>query len=99
MASFQRFAPAYGGGQVVSATSSSATKTITKNSLSVRVTNFDAANVAYVKVGHGSISASTADYPVRANSEIWITKGTADDTIAYYSASGASLHIITGEGF
>lgn len=99
MASLQRFAPHYGSGQVVSATSTSAQATIEKNALCVRVTNLDAANVAYIRVGTGTFTASTADYPIRANSEIWITKRTDADKIAYYSLVGASLHIIDGEGF
>lgn len=94
----RRFAPHYGGGKVVSATSTSAQATIDPNSLAVRITNLDATNIAYIRIGSGTFSASTADYPIRANSEIWVAKPYGTDKIAYYSLSGASLHIIEGEG-
>ena len=99
MAALQRFSPHYGGGQVVSATSTSAQATVAGSALGLRITNFDAANVAYVKVGSGTFTASTADYPIRPNSEIWVTKPYGADKVAYYSLAGSSLHIIEGEGF
>lgn len=97
MASLQAFSPAYGNGQALTAGAASLRTTINKNSSSVRIVNAGA-NIAYVKVGEGTISATTADLPILSGQTIVITKSVGHDQLAYISALGATLHIIPGEG-
>ena len=56
------------------------------------------ANVCFVRIGAGAQTATTADMPVRAGSEIVVSKGDGDDTLAHISAAGTTLYIQTGEG-
>lgn len=90
--------PRRGANQPVTAGAASASITIDKAAKSVRIVNVDAANVAHIRIGTGAQTASTLDMPVRPNSEIIVTKGDGEDTLAYISAAGAALHVQTGEG-
>jgi hypothetical protein len=64
---------------------------------SVRLVN-NGANVCFVRIGAGAQTATTADMPVRAGSEIVVSKGDGDDTLAHISALTTTLYIQTGEG-
>jgi hypothetical protein len=64
---------------------------------SVRLVNVGA-NICHVCVGNGAQAATTADMPVRAGSEVIVQKGDGDNTVAYISAAGTTLHIQPGEG-
>lgn len=92
------FNPTYGSGQVVAAAAASAAiSNLNGNDKQVVVTNLGA-NVAYVRVVSDTSAATTADYPVPAGQQVNLTKG--DGTrLAYISAAGTSLHIITGNGW
>ena len=91
------FQPRRGVNAVVTPAASSASASIDSQAKSVRLVNVGA-NICHVRIGYGAQTATTADMPVRANSEIVVQKGDGDDTIAYISASGTTLHIQTGEG-
>lgn len=98
MAVLDTFAPWYGSGIVVSPGVASASSTIGRGSKSLTLTNLGA-NLCYVRVGTGSITASAADYPLLSGAQVSISKAQDDTTVAYISASGTTLHILPGEGF
>lgn len=92
------FEPRRGENQAVTAAAVAASVSIDPKAKSVRIVNIDAANIAHIRIGAGAQTATTADLPVRANSEIIVQKGDGEDTLSYISAAGAALHIQTGEG-
>ena len=87
-----------GGNQVVSAGAVSASVNVDVHCKSVRVVNSGTTNIGYVRIGQGAQTATTADTPIRANSEIVLLKADGEDTVAYISAAGTTLHIQPGEG-
>lgn len=91
------FQPRRGVNAVVTPGASSASASIDSQAKSVRLVNVGL-NICHVRIGSGAQTATTADMPVRANSEIVVQKGDGDDTVAYISALGTTLHIQTGEG-
>lgn len=97
----QPFAPQYGSNQVLTAGAASAKVGINKESKQVRVVN-TGANKGYFRIydsSNGVQSATTADCPVAAGAAVTVTKGGNQDTIAYISAAGTTLEVMTGEGF
>lgn len=93
--------PHYGTNQVLTAAAASASAAIDKNDEQVRITN-TGANKAYVRTYNsagGTQSATTADFCVNAGQTATITKGVDHNAIAYISAAGSSLEVITGEGW
>lgn len=92
------FNPRKGGNQSVTAAAASASVTVDAQAKSVRVVNTGATNIAYVRIGTGAQTASATDTPIRANSEIILSKGDGENTVAYISAAGTTLEIQTGEG-
>jgi hypothetical protein len=55
--------------------------------------------ISYVRIGKGAQTATTADYPVLPSTQVSLSKGKADDTVAYITGgSTGSLHIIAGRG-
>ncbi|MNO65789.1 hypothetical protein D3C76_565580 [compost metagenome] len=92
------FEPRRGQNQPVTAGAASASISLDPKAKSVRILNIDAANIAFIRIGTGAQTATTADMPVRAASEIIVQKAEGEDTLAYISAAGAALHIQTGEG-
>lgn len=98
MAVHAPFNPRRGANQPITAGAASASITLDASAKSVRIVNVDAANVAHIRIGTGAQTASTLDMPVRPNSEIIVTKGEGENTLAYISAAGAALHVQTGEG-
>jgi hypothetical protein len=91
------FCPDRGANLVTTPAAGSASVAIRSNALSVRLVN-SGANICHVRIGDGSQTATTADLPVRSGSEVVVSKADGDDTLAYISASGTTLHIQTGEG-
>jgi hypothetical protein len=75
----------------------SASSPIDQTNKSVRCVNWGAA-LCYVRIGTGPQTASSADTPIRAGSEVVLAKAEGEDTIAYLSATGTTLSIQTGEG-
>jgi len=92
------FNPHYGSNQSVSANGTSASATINAESQSVRVCNTGSSNVAHVRIGSGTVTASATDTPILPSSSIVLRKSTSDNKLAYYSASGTTLQFQTGEG-
>ena len=97
MAVIAPFQPKRGGNTVATPAASSASISIDAQAKSVRLVN-SGANICHVRIGNGAQTATTADLPVRAGSEIIVAKGDGDDTLAHISATGTTLHIQVGEG-
>lgn len=86
-----------GANQVVTPGAASASVTIAEFPKSVRLVN-SGANICHVRIGQGTQTATTADTPVLAGSELIVHRQEGENTVAYISASGTTLHIQTGEG-
>lgn len=91
------FNPNRGGNQVTTPGAASGSVTINAISKSVRLVN-SGANICHVRIGAGAQTATTADLPIRAGSEVIVSKGEGEDTLAHISAAGTTLHIQPGEG-
>lgn len=92
------FQPNYGSGVTVAPTASSASSSLGNGSENVTLTNLGSVTV-YVRIGTGTQTATTADYPVLAGTQVSLSKARSDTTVAYVTASGTgSLHIIAGRG-
>ena len=100
MADIRTFAPGYGTGVTIAATTTSSNTEIRPGSLSVCVTNFDATNVAYFRTSPLSTDVATAaDYPVLPGQQVSVSKALDHDRIAVVTAAGtASVHVIIGDG-
>lgn len=96
-ANMRAFNASRGTNQVVTPAAASAYVAIDPVAKAVRLVN-SGANICYVRIGAGAQTATTADLPIRAASEIIVSKGDGEDTIGYISAAGTSLNIQTGEG-
>ena len=97
MSVVNQFAQRRRSNQVVTPGAASASVTVNKEDKAVRLVN-SGANICYVRIGAGAQTATTADLPVRAGSEIIVRKATDQETVAYISAAGTTLNIATGEG-
>lgn len=94
------FNPAYGTGITVSPGTVSASSTIGQGSKALVITNLSTTVTSYVRVGSGSQTATTADYPVLPSTQITLAKAQDQGTVAYIApASGGSIHIMSGEGY
>ena len=92
-----QFSQRLGSNQVVSPGAASASVNVNPHDKAVRLVN-SGNGICYVRIGTGVQTATTADIPVRAASEVIIRKLDGADTIAYISAAGTTLNIATGEG-
>jgi hypothetical protein len=97
MAYIDPFSPNYGSNIVATPGASSASVTIPAGDNCVRLVN-TGANVCYVRIGQSAATATTADLPVRAGSEVIIRKPLGYSKLAHISASGTTLNIQTGNG-
>lgn len=86
-----------GANQVATSAAASASVSLDTTAKSVRLVN-SGSNICHVRIGTGAQTATTADLPIRSGSEIIVTKGDGEDTLAHISASGTTLHVQTGEG-
>lgn len=91
------FIPRRGANVVATPAAASSSVSIDAVAKSVRLVN-SGANICHVRIGAGAQTATTADTPIRAGSEVVIAKGDGDNTLAHISAAGTTLHIQTGEG-
>lgn len=91
-----QFRPRYGANLVVTPAAGSANSAINQQDKAVRLVN-SGANICYVKIGDGAQTATTADMPIRAGSEVLIRKSQDHNNIGYISAAGTTLNIQTGE--
>lgn len=98
MSALQPFNPAYTSGQVVTPAAAAASISINPVSKQVCLTNLGAA-VCYVRVSDVAISATTADFPVPAGQQAIITKSEGQGILSHISATGTTLHVMTGEGW
>lgn len=88
-----------GSNQVITlvAAAASTSSAINKVAKCVRLVN-PGLNICHVRIGTGVQVASVLDTPILSGSEIILTKGDGEDTIAHISAAGSTLNIQTGEG-
>lgn len=92
------FLPSRGANQVVSPGAASASVSVDPIAKTVRLVNSGTTNICHVRIGKGAQTATTADVPVLPSSAIFVSKADGEDTVAYISAAGTTLHIQTGEG-
>lgn len=92
------FNPRRGANQVVTPGAASASIAIDAQAKAVRLVNSGAANICHVRIGAGAQTATTADLPVLPGESIIVSKGDGENTLAYISAVGTTLHVQTGEG-
>ena len=97
MAAHTPFSPQAGSNQILTAGAASLSTTLHPVAKSVRCVNVGS-NICHVRIGEGAQTATTLDVPVRALSEVILNKGDGQDTLAYISASGTTLHVQVGEG-
>jgi hypothetical protein len=96
---YESFCPAYGTGVVVSPGVASASSTLTTADEGVVITNLSTTVLTYVRVGEGSQTATTADFPLPPSAQVSLSKGKTERTVAYIApAGGGSIHIISGRG-
>lgn len=98
---FRVFNPAFGTNQVLTANSGSQIANVNANDDQVRIVN-SGASKAYVRF-YSSLTvpapvATTADACVAAGQTSTFTKGQVHDRVAYISASGTTLDLMTGNG-
>ncbi len=98
---FQVFNPAFGSNQVIAAAAASAAVSVNQNDDQVRIIN-TGANIAYVRAYWSATvpapAATVADLPIPPGMASTLTKGQVNDRIAYISAAGTTLNIMTGNG-
>lgn len=95
----ETFCPAYGSGVTVAPGVASASSTLTVNCEGLVVTNLSSTVTSYVRVGEGSQTATTADYPLLPLTQVSLSKGLTEKTVAYIApAGGGSIHILPGRG-
>ena len=97
MSNYLPFNPFYGNGVTVTPNATSASANLPMECEQVVITNLGA-NVAYVDFATNGQPATTADYPVLANSQVTISIPRGVTTFRHISASGTTLHVICGEG-
>ena len=92
------FNPSYGSGQTKTATANSAQYSIIAGTRSICVTNTGATNPVYVRLGQGTVTATTADYIVMPSSQVSLGKFEDDNVIALISPAGTTVNFICGAG-
>ena len=93
------FAPHYESGVIASVTTVSAASTFKRGNKSMCLTNLGA-ETCFVQISKDPQTATTADYPVPANSQVSISVDPEHTNISYVTQSATtSLHFMTGEGF
>jgi hypothetical protein len=100
MADIRTFAPGYGTGITVAATTTSSNTALRGGSQQVCVTNKDAANAIYFRTTPASDAVATAaDYIVLPGQQVSVTRAQDHAFIAIVTAAGtASVHVIIGDG-
>jgi hypothetical protein len=100
MTIYSPFAATFGSGVVVaSVTTTSASSALGLGNKAICVTNTGATNPIFVRTGLSSVTATTADYCVMPNNQVFISKPQDHTHIAYVTGTSTSTaHIIAGEG-
>ena len=91
------FQPTRGANQVTTPAAASASVNVDPFSKTLRLVNVGL-NICHVRVGEGPQTATTADLPLPSGTSIFVQKGQGEDTVAFISAVGTTLHIQPGEG-
>jgi hypothetical protein len=98
------FAPRFGAGLTVTASTTSQTEAIARDSKSIRICNLGT-NLIYVRTCWSgdpvtpNQTATAADTPVLAGTALILSKPEAHDTLAFIAAtSTSSMHAQPGEG-
>lgn len=94
------FSPAFGSGAVLTPAGTSAQVNISGfNCENLCLTNLGA-NVCYVRLGEAgaTVTATTADFPIAGGAQVVITKSVDQKVLAHISATGTTLHIMSGNG-
>jgi hypothetical protein len=96
----QPFSPSYGSNLVLTAAAASASAVLPNKTNQLSITN-SGASIGHVRVFNSATAkpATTADLPILAGATRIITKDSQQDSIAYISAVGTTLHVMEGEGF
>ena len=89
---------AYTQGAVVTPAAGSANTEKGKGDAQVTFTHLSG-GLTYVRTGFSGVVATTSDYPILPGTQVSLSKDIDHTHIAYLSAAGSSLHIITGNGF
>lgn len=97
MALFETFNPTWGSNTPVATGALSARIEKGKGSKSILATNTGTVTV-YFRCGDSTVTASAADYPVLAGSQITITKFQDATHVAYFSTVAGTVEIMEGEG-
>lgn len=92
------FCPRYGSGQTLTSAAVSATASLPKGNKQIRIVN-TGSNPAYVRVGNGALTATTADLYLVAGTIETFTVDQEHDVIAHISPLGTTLNVINGEGW
>lgn len=100
MSDIRTFAPGYGTGVTISASTTSSNTEIRPGSLSVCVTNTDNTHIIYFRTSPVSTDVATnKDYLVMPGQQVSVSKAGDHDRIAVLAASGTpSVHVIIGDG-
>lgn len=94
------FEPLFNTGTIVSSESTSGSiLNFGAGYKSISITNLSFNTVSYVKIGVGSITATTADFPILPGAQVTLKKDSIAQTISYITPSGGGrLEIIAGQG-
>lgn len=91
----------YGTNQVLTAAAASAATPIDAKDLCVRISN-SGTNKGYIRLYRSDTtpapSASVADLVILPGDSVIVSKGDGVDRLAYISAVGTTLEVITGQG-
>jgi hypothetical protein len=91
------FNPTYGSTQTLTAGVASSSATLQPGTKNIRVAN-TGANIAYFRIGKGSVTATTSDCFILPNTIEIFTKDNDDSVFAHISPAGSTLVITLGEG-
>jgi len=91
----KNFEPIRGANQVTTPAAVAASVNLTRKSKSVRLVN-TGGNICHVRIGEGAQTATTADMPVAAGTEIIVSKAETDEILSHISAGGTTLHVQEG---
>lgn len=91
------FSGSRGANRIMTVGAVSASIPIDPSARSIRLVN-SGSSICYVRIGQGEQTATSADVAVFGNSEVVLSKGEGEGTLAFISASGTTLQAQTGSG-
>ena len=94
----KNFTPVFGSGQIISATTTSSSVTLSNKNESLCMSNIGS-DAVYIKTGEGSATATNADYPVLPGQQVTMMLPEGHDTVAALAnATSSSVQVMVGEG-